>query len=202
MEERVLVVDRAALEERLKGQVFVTEGIDEIRDFILRNHFFLPRSKAEYDATAKQIIPYVVIRRGEKYFLLHRLKGQTEARLHDRLSLGVGGHINPSEEAAGDPLYAGLLRELREEVTVEDGFTLSVAGVLNENNGGVSDYHTGLVCLLETEGGVTVRETEKMSGSWAGIDELRAVCDRLETWSQIVLDCYLDPIPEKPAKLP
>ena len=57
MEERVLVVDRAALEERLNGQMFVTEGIDEIRDFILREHYFLPRSKAEYDTTAKQIIP-------------------------------------------------------------------------------------------------------------------------------------------------
>ena len=202
MEESVLVVDRAALEERLNGRMFVTEGIDEIRDFIVRNHFFLPRSKAEYDAAAKQIIPYVVIRRGEEFFLLRRLKKQTEARLHDRLSLGVGGHINPSEEAAEDPLYAGLLRELREEVAVEDGFTLTVAGILNENNGGVSDFHTGLVCLLETNGEVTVRETEKMSGSWAGLEEIRAVYDRLETWSRIVVDCFLDPIPEKPAGRP
>lgn len=198
MEESVLVVNRANLEERLKGQMFLTEGIDAVRDFILREHYFLPRSKAEYDTTAKQIIPYVVIRRGEEYFLLRRLKKQTEARLHDRLSLGVGGHINPSEEAADDPLYAGLLRELREEVAVEDGFSLSVAGILNENNGGVSDFHTGLVCLLETEGEVTVRETEKMSGSWADIDELRAAYDRLETWSQIVVDCLLDP--KKPEK--
>ncbi len=202
MEESVLVVDRAALEERLNGRMFVTEGIDEIRDFIVKNHFFLPRSKAEYDAAAKQIIPYVVIRRGEEFFLLRRLKKQTEARLHDRLSLGVGGHINPSEEAADDPLYAGLLRELREEVAVEDGFTLTAAGILNENNGGVSDFHTGLVCLLETNGEVTVRETEKMSGSWAGLEEIRAVYDRLETWSRIVVDCFLDPIPEKPAGRP
>ena len=78
MEESVLVVDRAALEERLNGRMFVTEGIDEIRDFIVRNHFFLPRSKAEYDAAAKQIIPYVVIRRGEEYFLLRRLKKQIQ----------------------------------------------------------------------------------------------------------------------------
>ena len=80
MEESVLVVDRAALEERLNGRMFVTEGIDEIRDFIVRNHFFLPRSKAEYDAAAKQIIPYVVIRRGEEFFLL-RLDAEETARL-------------------------------------------------------------------------------------------------------------------------
>ena len=192
MEEQVLVVDRADLEARLGGQVFVTEGIDGIRDYILRTHFFLPRSQAEYDGSVKQIIPYVIIRRGGRYLLLRRLKKQTEARLHDRLSLGVGGHINPSEESADDPLYAGLLRELREEVTVEGPFSLTVAGILNENNGGVSDYHTGLVCLLETDGEVTVRETEKMSGTWADPSEIRTVYDRLETWSQIVADRLLD----------
>lgn len=195
MEEQVLVVDRADLEARLGGQVFVTEGIDGIRDYILRTFFFLPRSQAEYDGSVKQIIPYVIIRRGGQYLLLRRLKKQTETRLHDRLSLGVGGHINPSEESAEDPLYAGLLRELREEVTVEGPFSLTVAGVLNENNGGVSDFHTGLVCLLETGGEVRVRETEKMSGAWADPSEIRAVYDRLETWSQIVADRLLDRIP-------
>ena len=76
----------------------------------MADHYFLPRSRAEYDASVKQIIPYVVIRRGEEYFLLRRLKKQTEARLHDKLSLGVGGATStPSEETAEDPLWAGLL---------------------------------------------------------------------------------------------
>lgn len=193
MEEQVLAVERAELEKRLGGRLVVTEGIEEIRRFIVSNHVFLPRSKAEYDGTVKQIIPYVVIRRGEEYFLLRRLKKQTEARLHDKLSLGVGGHINPTEETAADPLEAGLLRELAEEVAVERIDSLTCVALLNENDGGVSDYHAGLVCLLETGGEVTVRETEKMAGEWAGLAELRAVYDRLETWSRIVLDFLLDP---------
>ncbi len=65
--------------------------------------------------------------------------------------------------------------------------SLRCVGVLNENNGGVSDYHAALVYLLEAEGAVTVRETEKMSGDWATVAELEAVAERLETWSQIVL---------------
>ena len=193
MEEQVLVVDRVALEDRLGGSLFVTEGIEELRRFIVSNHCFLPRSRAEYDGTAKQIIPYVVIRRGEEYFLLRRLRRQTEARLHDKLSLGVGGHINPTEAAAADPLEAGLLRELDEEVEVEDIASLTCAAAINENDGGVSDYHAGLVFLLETDGVVTVRETEKMAGEWASIPEIRASYDRLETWSRIVLDFLLDP---------
>ena len=193
MEEQVLVMDRAALEARLGGRLFVTEGIEDIRRFIVSEHAFLPRSRAEYDRTVKQIIPYVIIRRGEEYYLLRRLNKQTEARLHDKLSLGVGGHINPTEEIAADPLEAGLLRELAEEVAVEETGSLSCVAVLNENDGGVSDYHTGLVYLLETGGQVTVRETEKMAGRWAGVEELRERYDRLETWSQIVLDYLLAP---------
>ena len=177
--EQVLVVDRKKLEARLPAGVFTTEGIESLRTFILENHFFMDREKAEYDNTVKQIIPYVILRREGRYFLLRRLKNQTEARLHDKLSLGVGGHINPGENAAGDVLEAGLLRELHEEVSVETIRSLSCVGFLNENNGGVSDYHAALVYLLEAAGQVSVLETEKMSGHWAQVDELKEVLDRL-----------------------
>lgn len=183
--EEVLVVERKALEALLPGQAFVQEGIEEVRQFILQTHTYLSRAQAEQDTRVKQIIPYVLIRRGEQYYLLRRLRKQTEARLHDKLSLGVGGHINPTEEESGDPLQAGLLRELGEEVDVEDVKSLGCVGLINENNGGVSDYHTALVYLLETEGEVRVRETEKTSGAWAGPEEIREKFSALETWSQI-----------------
>ena len=186
--EHVLVVDRKQLEALLPPEPFTTQNMETIRRFILDNHFFMEREKAEYDNTVKQIIPYVVIRQDGKYFLLRRLKKQTETRLHDKLSLGVGGHINPTEEEADDPLEAGLLRELDEEAAVETVSSLRAVGFLNENNGGVSDYHAALVCLLEAEGQVTVRETEKMSGSWATVQELQEVFPYLETWSQIVVE--------------
>ncbi len=185
--EQVLVVDRKALEAQLGSDVFITENIAAIRQFILDNHFFLAREKAEYDNTVKQIIPYVILQRGDAYFLLRRLKKQTEARLHDKLSLGVGGHINPTEEMAEDPLEAGLRRELAEEVAITDITSLTCIGLINETTGGVSDYHTALVYLLKTTGQVTVRETEKMSGTWTTISGLTAVLDSLETWSKIVV---------------
>ncbi|WP_417084408.1 hypothetical protein [Evtepia gabavorous] len=191
--EQVLVVNRAALEARLGPGPFLSQNLETIRQFILDHHTFLPREQAEYDNTVRQIIPYVVLRRGRHYFLLRRLKKQTETRLHEKLSLGVGGHINPTEEAADDPIAAGLWRELSEEVTLSQITSLTCVGLINETTGGVSDYHTALVYLLETTGEVTVRETEKMSGSWASPQELSAVFDRLETWSQIVLEEVIFP---------
>ena len=189
--EQVLVVERKALEALLPGEGFIREGIEAVRAFILQNHSFLPREQAEYDNTVKQIIPYVLIRRGERFYLLRRLRKQTEARLHDKLSLGVGGHINPEEEESPDPLQAGLLRELEEEVAVEQIQSLRCVGLINENTGGVSDYHAALVYLLETEGEVEVRETEKMAGRWVRQEELRGCYSSLETWSQIAAEALI-----------
>ena len=92
----------------------------------------------------------------------------------------------PHGGSADDPIAAGLWRELSEEVTLSQITSLTCVGLINETTGGVSDYHTALVYLLETTGEVTVRETEKMSGSWASPQELSAVFDRLET---LVTNC-------------
>ncbi len=191
--EQVLVTDRKALEAKLGPAVFATQGLEELKSYLLAHHFFLPRPQAEYDATVRQIIPYVILRRQGSYFLLRRLKKQTEQRLHQKLSLGVGGHINPTEEASADPILAGLHRELAEEVDVPSVRSLTCVGLINETTGGVSDYHTGLVYLLETDGAVTVRETEKMTGSWVTPQALAEVYEDLETWSQLVYDRIIAP---------
>lgn len=191
--EQVLVVDRRALEARLGEDIFLTENLDDIREFLLAHHKFLPRDQAEYDSSVRQIIPYVILRRNGSYFLLRRLRKQTEQRLHHKLSLGVGGHINATEATAADPIQAGLYRELTEEVAVSSVRSLTCVGLINETTGDVSDYHTALVYLLETEGDVTVRETEKMSGAWTTPQALAEAYPALETWSQIVFDRIIAP---------
>ena len=57
--------------------------------------FFVEREYAERTPTLKQIIPYTLVTRGEEILLLQRTKGGGEARLHNKLSIGVGGHVNP-----------------------------------------------------------------------------------------------------------
>ncbi len=185
--EQVLVVKEETLRRYLPQEEFITQGISEILAFILENHEFAPRDQAEYDKSLKQMIPYVVISREGQYFLLRRLKKQTEARLHERLSLGIGGHINPGEGGEGSVLEQGMRRELSEEVYVEGIAALRCVGVLQDFSGGVNDFHTGIVYLLEARGEVKVLETEKMAGEWVSLSRLEEVFEDLETWSQIVL---------------
>lgn len=194
--EQVLVVERHWLEAQLGGRVFTSEGMDEIAQAIVKQHHFAPRESAEYDASLKQIIPYVVIRQAGCYYVLRRLRKQTEARLHDKLSLGVGGHINPGEQGAGSVLEAGMHRELAEEVHVERIEALRCVGILNETTGGVSDYHAAIVYLLDAGGTVEVAETEKMAGQWMTLAQLEECLPQLETWSALVLEHLLRKLPQ------
>ncbi|HUR80274.1 MAG TPA: NUDIX domain-containing protein [Thermoanaerobaculia bacterium] len=188
MTEQVMVVEREKLAPYLVERGLVREHLDEILDVITGAYFFLDRPTAEVSPQYKQIIPYVIIRHGERVFLLQRTQKQTEARLHDKLSIGVGGHINPDTP----DLLDGLHKELEEEVNVAGDYDLTFTGILNDDTTEVGSVHLGAVFVLEShDENVTVRETEKMTGRWATRAELEERRAGLETWSEIVLDALL-----------
>jgi predicted NUDIX family phosphoesterase len=186
-----MVVATTDLEPYIRGQGahLIRTSTDEILQLIATRHTFLLRATAEESPQYRQIIPYVVIRHGDAYFVLERTPKQSETRLHHKLSLGIGGHINP-----GHDLAAGLLQELEEEVAVGAPYSLQFVGILNDESTEVGRVHLGAVHLLEPEAPrISVRETEKMSGRWVALRDLAALRDRMEGWSQIVYDQFIRP---------
>ncbi|HEU0236596.1 MAG TPA: NUDIX domain-containing protein [Candidatus Limnocylindrales bacterium] len=144
---------------------------------------FAPRPAMELDPAWKQVIPYLVLRDGSRYFLMRRSTAGADARLHDRYSIGVGGHLNPGDGG----IEGGLRREWREELraTWEPDFRL--VGLLNDDSNEVGRVHVGVVFTAEAAGRpVAVRETDKLTGGFAEPDEVAGVVDRLETWSALV----------------
>src|SRR5256885_7590340 len=107
--EQVLVVRRDDMFPDGAWHGFVTENLERHQRVIRERHTFKPRAEVENDPTFQQIIPYVVFRHGDRYFLTHRLRASSERRLRRQYSLGVGGHNNPRDlEGAGDPILDGL----------------------------------------------------------------------------------------------
>ncbi len=203
--EFVYVVERRRLFDLAFPHGFVAAESDraEATDRLgrIRTHgFFVERRAAEQNSYWKQIIPYVVVQRGEAILLLERKKKQGEARLHGKLSIGVGGHINPidSSDAGGtgtvkDVLLEGLRRELDEELDVRGRLVLRAAGFLNDDATDVGAVHFGLVAVADArEAEVTIRETELMEGRFVARAELlelhRRERARFETWSSLLLD--------------
>ncbi len=151
---------------------------------------FVPRAAAEVDRTIKQIIPYLVLHDGQRIFLMKRTKAGGDARLHDRYSIGVGGHMNPGDVS----VIGGLKREWREELTAAFVPEFSFLGLLNDDEVEVGVHHLGVVFMADAAGRpVSVRETHKLSGSFESVQVVQSVRDRLETWSQLVLDA-LEPV--------
>ncbi|HEX7810135.1 MAG TPA: NUDIX domain-containing protein [Thermoanaerobaculia bacterium] len=186
--EQVMVVERDVIAQYLVQVGLVVDNTDEMLERIQELHFFIDRPTAEVSPQYKQIIPYVLIRHDGSYYLLQRTQKQTEARLHLKLSLGIGGHINPDTPDILD----GLQKELEEEVEVVGDYDLSFVGILNDDTTDVGSVHLGAVYVLDAHSGeVRVRETEKMTGRWATVDELETVRESMESWSQIAYDGYV-----------
>lgn len=155
---------------------------------------FVDRDKAEHDASIKQVIPYVMVRHGERVLLLRRLRAQSERRLWDKYSIGIGGHLNPSDGGKDffDVLLSGLERELHEELEISTDYACRLIGCINDDSDDVGRVHFGIAFqAILSEDSVRVRESEKLSGQLVGLDELLSVRDGMESWSRILLDHFL-----------
>lgn len=185
--EQVLAVQTAVLAEYIHENGIITADCDHITARIRENAVFLPRPDAEADPSHKQIISYVLIRRGDEVFSTRRLKKGGESRLHGLISLGIGGHINPVDES-GDVLEQGMRRELEEEVAISaEPLSLRPIGFINDDSNDVGRVHLGMLSVMDVSADceVTVRETEKLVGSWLPLASLASLIPEMETWSQI-----------------
>ena len=194
MPENVLIIKNDLLPHiQTRECCLITENKDQIFDKILKNQSFMLRDEAEYNFEHKQVIPYVTVRHNNDYLLLQRTAQQAEKRLHNKYSLGIGGHINPVDDMEDENIIiTSLYRELNEEVLVNDPDGLSFIGIINDESNSVSKVHLGLLYVLETATReFKVLETDKMTAQWVPEKELKKYYDGLETWSQVVYDHYI-----------
>ena len=115
IEERVFVVPRASIADSAAWYGIRTDDLDVYVEALERDGRYEPRPLMEVDPSFKQVIPYLILRDGERYFLMRRTRAGVDARLHDRYSIGVGGHLNPGDGG----VLGGLRREWREELVAD-----------------------------------------------------------------------------------
>lgn len=160
---------------------------------ILAHSIFKRRDLLENDPTFKQIIPYAVICYCDEVYLFKRTVNQTEKRLHNLYSLGVGGHMNPFENLSGSPyLHHELERELREEVILQpDTIIQSIKpiGYINDDLNEVGKVHLGVLYEIRLSSkNIEINEKDKMTGNWLPNKNLAAFYHQMESWSKIYVD--------------
>jgi predicted NUDIX family phosphoesterase len=193
--EQVLVVPRPLFDSIGTFQGIRIHGLEAAIDRLLdpENHFFMDREEAEADPTHKQLIPYCLIRCGSSILNYTRGKSGGEDRLHAKLSVGVGGHINPVDTGNGrtgkDAYFAAVERELQEELVFDTAHTNRIAALLNDDSNEVGRVHLGIVHVIELENTrVHAREDALANLSFNELVELQGILfPNLESWSQNVI---------------
>lgn len=201
-EQRVLCLEREVLEGagRFQG---VSLEVDRYIPLIENqgNHHFLPRAEAESDVRYKQIVPYVLILRGNRVLRYQRGKQSGERRLRGLYSIGVGGHIDERDYLHGIGYESGLWRELKEETGKYPERTPTIAAMINDDSNPVGKVHFGVVHLMCLDHSVDVsRGGELSSPEFIRMEDALQNLDRYETWSQWCLQKILPELlaPTKP----
>lgn len=193
-EENVLVIRRALFDQLGAFQGLTFEPRKYLEAILSRgNNFFLRRPLAEKDPTHKQIIPYVLLAHGDRVLFYVRGKKAGEQRLVAKGSIGIGGHMNESDEslfALDEAAYrAGVEREVGEEVRINTKFDDQIVALLNDDSNEVGQVHLGVIHVFKlAEPKVEKREAMITNLDFLSKDELFARRESLETWSQICLD--------------
>lgn len=193
--EEVLVVPRALLDEVGAFEGIRTAALEAAVAKLLdpANHFFMDRAAAEEDPSHKQLIPYCIFRCGDRILHYTRGKAGGEARLHAKISVGVGGHVNPIDTGNGrtgpDAYHAAVTREIEEELDLPEEHEHRIIALLNDESNPVGQVHLGIVHLIDLKSdAVNSREDALTDLGFTALADLNGPWfDRLETWSQFCI---------------
>ena len=158
------------------------------------------RELAEEDDRLLQLIPYILIKKGDSFLNYTRAKGGTEAKLHGKRSLGFGGHIDEgidysAKQLSSDTSLAILERAANRELIEEIGdiklnglMPYCLLRTLNfDDFKDVGWVHLGVVYIVEVDDDFVPKTTEAnviKDIKWSTPDELKDCV--LEEWSHAI----------------
>jgi predicted NUDIX family phosphoesterase len=192
--ENVLVIRRELFDQLGSFQGLNFDAQKYLDAFLARgNNVFLQRSKAEINPAYKQIIPYALIAFEKKVAYYVRGKKAGEQRLVAKGSIGIGGHMNETDEtlfAMDEQAYrVGVEREVNEEIRIDTRFDDRIVALLNDDTTEVGRVHLGIVHVFKlAEPKLEKREAMITGLTFLSKEELLSRRETMETWSQICLD--------------
>lgn len=168
--------------------------------------WFGPRNLLEESPSFRQIIPYTVLVSqkdgGVKILAYSRTSAGGETRLHSKVSIGVGGHIdltdartNPEGRFDLDAtIMDATIREITEELgEINDHVVYRKwAGIIIDNENPVGQVHIGMANVWYMHDRFDVLKHTKIEDSLTGVGFY--TCEQLlddlqlESWSRLMLN--------------
>lgn len=190
--EKVMVFDSSIIKNKYSFQGVVSgESVEKISGEIFKpqNLSYMDRDIAEKNFNYKQIIPYCIFTKGELVFVYERSKSGSETRLHNLLSIGVGGHINPCDGNNVEAVNSACKREIMEEVSFLTEEQITPIALINDDSDEVNSVHFGVVYHIKLRDDSIFIPVDKAlaNGTFKTFDELLLDESRIEKWSKLVI---------------
>jgi len=182
--------DRFAIHQRHITELLKLDK-DAFFETCLNVGFWMPKDDAERTTDFRHIASYCLIRRDGKF--LTYLRDNSEKRLTDLWSIGVGGHMRRNDlenfhfSSTGEQCFVNnVLREIGEETGLEVGFSLSFSGAIAIDTSETERMHLGHVWVLDTDEDVNM-VSECKDQVWLPLEELQRL-KPLENWTRYLVE--------------
>lgn len=198
MQRQIMAVRNDILFARIKREtkVYSREEID-FENIIEKNYEFLTRWPLETNFEYKQPIPYgIVLNNQNKVFVYKRWGAWSnawESRLHNKIAIGVGGHIEREDEASPSLLRDALVREVEEEIGIKESDIAEIFPIwyVNYEEDEVNQVHLWIGYIIKISGwNISMTDGELAKGDFKTIGELKDMISSgdfdVEFWTQML----------------
>ncbi|MCA9390369.1 NUDIX domain-containing protein, partial [candidate division WWE3 bacterium] len=196
LDSKILCIPAKILFQKGKWDGLKRDDLDHYYQLLLSHSEFRIREELEHDPQFKQIIPQVVFKHQDSYFL-HRQVAANETRLNSLCPLPIGGHVEEFDQkiVGQDIIQAALDREVDEEVFLETEVTKrTFLGIIYlEDENPVNHVHVGIAYIFEVKNpNIRIKEEGLEDVGWVSANYLNENIDSLTYWSKVILKEHIN----------
>lgn len=208
-DEEILVVQADSLVNAGLTKTFDDDiqSLSTTHNFILNNHEFVNRERAESNFQLRQIIPCGVFISNNSVLLLRAKEQSGKGYLHNKYLLWAGGHIRRQDiKNNNDPMISGLTRELREEFSIVIPSLPPVTCIIHDRSRKKSLLHIAVIYLIEirkslisvkpNNGEFKEKRGKSVSGMFFSFDDVNEYYNKMDSWSKILLRDLFKSVPK------
>lgn len=197
MQREILVVACEKLFENIDRETKVYDTQDDFENVILQHYEYMVRWEAEVNFDYKQPIPYAIVLNENNDIFVYKRGGAGsnawESRLHEKIAIWVGWHIEREDEGSENILKDSLIREVEEELNVSPDMISEAfpVGYINQDTDEVCKVHLwiGYVVKLKTSN-FQLLDGELAHGEFKSFDDLMEMIESwdydVEAWTQML----------------
>ncbi len=200
MKREILVIKNSLLFENTERKTkFYNIWENDFEEIILKNSEYMQRAIAEENREYKQPIAYwIILNEENKIFVYKRWGADSNAwdkRLHNKIAVWVGWHIEKEEENSKNPIKDTLIREVEEEINLSKENIVEIKNIwyINDDWDKVWEVHIWACYVIFVKNfEFKLVDWEIESWEFISISEYEKMIDsgnyKIETWSKILLE--------------